>query len=42
MADTGLGMPCANANVQMRAGTPFYLRVDYTNSKLAIPRAICH
>jgi beta-glucosidase len=32
VADTSLGVPSATANVQLQAGKPFYLRVDYTKS----------
>ncbi len=32
VADSGRGVPSATANVQMQAGKPFYLRVQYTKS----------
>lgn len=32
VADTSRGIPSAIANVQMEAGKPFYLRVEYTKS----------
>jgi beta-glucosidase len=32
VADTGRGVPSATANVQLQAGKPFYLRVEYTKS----------
>ena len=32
LADNGKGVPTATANVQMQAGKPFFIRVDYTKN----------
>lgn len=32
LTDNGKGVPTATANVQMQAGKPFFIRVDYTKS----------